>query len=479
MRPAREGEYRFSYFYSLLSGEKAAESAPFRVAAPADVCGVCGGNGRSCVGCDGVPNSGRAFDRCGVCGGADACVGCDGVPFSGARHDACGDCRGNGGSCTGCDGIPRPGGGLQADSCGVCGGHDRSCGQPPAVGTAPPMFDFVCAKPQIEIWWRAPSNRSRADYIAVCPVRSPNTAVLLLHLLVCLHPSIPTSFVCVCGTFPLTFVCAKMQKAVVADFSPLSCVVVVENLSGNRGHPVVQVPAAMMSAGFYELRYFSRTLGSKDFTVMARGPYEVTNNPARCLKLEYGLRADKYEYCTAQDVTLHFRVPAALTDLELKQAVVGLVEGSDPHGDPCFLCAARGVPCIQCFARVCAGEEDCQPDGTVVLPGGGAGADAVALVSPSTPGETQTPISDSGLAIVPKTGPLEKEVCAEAVDGRVWCRRLHAVFLFVVFQISEWETGCVRRGLPHHRWRGRCLRCMWWRRAQLFGMYLSHTGVSN
>jgi len=34
-----------------------------------DACGLCGGDGTSCAGCDGVPNSGLVFDRCGVCGG--------------------------------------------------------------------------------------------------------------------------------------------------------------------------------------------------------------------------------------------------------------------------------------------------------------------------------------------------------------------------------------------------------------------------
>jgi len=34
-----------------------------------DVCGVCGGDGSSCRGCDGVPNSGVKQDPCGLCGG--------------------------------------------------------------------------------------------------------------------------------------------------------------------------------------------------------------------------------------------------------------------------------------------------------------------------------------------------------------------------------------------------------------------------
>ncbi len=31
--------------------------------------GICGGDNSSCLGCDGVPNSGKINDSCGVCGG--------------------------------------------------------------------------------------------------------------------------------------------------------------------------------------------------------------------------------------------------------------------------------------------------------------------------------------------------------------------------------------------------------------------------
>ena len=34
-----------------------------------DDCGVCYGDNKSCKGCDGVPNSGKEFDVCGICGG--------------------------------------------------------------------------------------------------------------------------------------------------------------------------------------------------------------------------------------------------------------------------------------------------------------------------------------------------------------------------------------------------------------------------
>eukprot|EP01133_Synstelium_polycarpum_P011534 gene11534-13461_t len=38
-----------------------------------DVCGVCGGKGVSCLGCDGVAFSGKVIDSCGKCGGSGNC----------------------------------------------------------------------------------------------------------------------------------------------------------------------------------------------------------------------------------------------------------------------------------------------------------------------------------------------------------------------------------------------------------------------
>ena len=56
-----------------------------------DSCGVCFGNHVACVGCDGVPNSGKVIDACGLCGGTNStCKGCDGVPMSGKKVDLCG-----------------------------------------------------------------------------------------------------------------------------------------------------------------------------------------------------------------------------------------------------------------------------------------------------------------------------------------------------------------------------------------------------
>ncbi|MBK8256439.1 MAG: hypothetical protein IPK82_27695 [Polyangiaceae bacterium] len=91
-----------------------------------DECGVCGGDGSSCVGCDGVPNSGLVVDGCGVCGGdGSSCPGCDGVMGSQVFADVCGVCGGDGSTCEGCDGVPNSG--VTLDECGVCGGVGDSC----------------------------------------------------------------------------------------------------------------------------------------------------------------------------------------------------------------------------------------------------------------------------------------------------------------------------------------------------------------
>jgi hypothetical protein len=112
-----------------------------------DQCGVCGG-ANACLGCDGVPNSGKTpgcdgvcgsgkiVDQCGACGGANSCLGCDGVPNSGVVAgcdgvcgsgkvvDQCGAC-GGANACLGCDGVPNSG--KVVDACGVCGGNGSTC----------------------------------------------------------------------------------------------------------------------------------------------------------------------------------------------------------------------------------------------------------------------------------------------------------------------------------------------------------------
>ncbi len=61
-----------------------------------DACGVCGGNGGTCLDCFGVANGSALVDLCGKCGGRnDTCLGCDGVPASGVIFDRCGVCGGD------------------------------------------------------------------------------------------------------------------------------------------------------------------------------------------------------------------------------------------------------------------------------------------------------------------------------------------------------------------------------------------------
>ena len=46
-----------------------ADSSNNNTSCTQDACNVWGGDGSSCAGCDGVPNSGLVDDECGVCGG--------------------------------------------------------------------------------------------------------------------------------------------------------------------------------------------------------------------------------------------------------------------------------------------------------------------------------------------------------------------------------------------------------------------------
>jgi len=47
-------------------------SDPCPVETPYDQCGVCGGDGSSCAGCDGIANA--VVDDCGICNGGNACM---------------------------------------------------------------------------------------------------------------------------------------------------------------------------------------------------------------------------------------------------------------------------------------------------------------------------------------------------------------------------------------------------------------------
>lgn len=64
--------------------------------------------------------------------GCDDDPGCDGIPRSGTVRDACGVCGGDGSTCVGCDGIP--GSGTVRDACGVCGGDGSTCACAPGCG---------------------------------------------------------------------------------------------------------------------------------------------------------------------------------------------------------------------------------------------------------------------------------------------------------------------------------------------------------
>jgi len=128
-----------------------------------DPCGECGGDGSACAAT--AVSCGRASeqpDACGVCRDLDTwqpatelsdgnevtCYGCDGVPFSGKQWDRCGVCDGDGRSCvdklncivTPCNFLQRPNYRFNAaqrqsywdqclvyDECGLCGGDGTMC----------------------------------------------------------------------------------------------------------------------------------------------------------------------------------------------------------------------------------------------------------------------------------------------------------------------------------------------------------------
>ena len=74
-----------------------------------DDCGVCGGDGSSCIDCASVPNGNTTEDDCGVCGGDNADMDCAGDCFGDALVDDNGVCceSGNIDECDICDGPGR------------------------------------------------------------------------------------------------------------------------------------------------------------------------------------------------------------------------------------------------------------------------------------------------------------------------------------------------------------------------------------
>jgi hypothetical protein len=100
--------------------------------------GGCGD--RSCVGCDGVPNSGAVLDACGVCNGTGvACLDCAGMPFGSSVRDKCGVCDGDNSACVDCAGTPN--GSAVEDACGVCGGDNSACVDCEGVPNGPATYD--------------------------------------------------------------------------------------------------------------------------------------------------------------------------------------------------------------------------------------------------------------------------------------------------------------------------------------------------
>ena len=64
-----------------------------------DQCGVCGGDGTSCLDCAGTINGNLKEDDCGICGGTNDCLDCKGIPNGTNVEDECGVCGGDGSTC--------------------------------------------------------------------------------------------------------------------------------------------------------------------------------------------------------------------------------------------------------------------------------------------------------------------------------------------------------------------------------------------
>ena len=126
-----------------------------------DPCGECGGDGSACAGITVSCGASEQPDACGVCRDPNimpstqlsnlnevTCYGCDGVAYSGKQFDRCGVCDGDGRSCvdklncivTPCPFLQRPDYKFTAaqrqfnwdqclvyDECGVCGGDGAMC----------------------------------------------------------------------------------------------------------------------------------------------------------------------------------------------------------------------------------------------------------------------------------------------------------------------------------------------------------------
>eukprot|EP00960_Hanusia_phi_P035004 751415-Hanusia_phi.AAC.1 len=67
--PSLSSPLLYSLPLPLLSSPLLSSPPPPTGADAVFSCGVCGGDSKSCTGCDGVINSGKQYDRCGVCDG--------------------------------------------------------------------------------------------------------------------------------------------------------------------------------------------------------------------------------------------------------------------------------------------------------------------------------------------------------------------------------------------------------------------------
>jgi len=95
-----------------------------------DACGVCGGNGTSCLDCDGIPNGSATINECGFCAepflfDISTCPDCAGTPGGELKYDACGVCGGDNSTCTDCAGVLN--GSSRKDICHVCNGDGTTC----------------------------------------------------------------------------------------------------------------------------------------------------------------------------------------------------------------------------------------------------------------------------------------------------------------------------------------------------------------
>jgi len=116
------------------------------------VCGACvckpGFGGATCdetVDCTGnVTTHPKTIDVCGVCGGNGlSCIGCDGLLY-GAKYDACGVCGGNGSSCFNpCSGIGDCGNCMENNACGWCTGTTQCIKRVPTASNP----NAVCPQP--------------------------------------------------------------------------------------------------------------------------------------------------------------------------------------------------------------------------------------------------------------------------------------------------------------------------------------------